>query len=397
VTTAEVETEAATARRSAAEVAGRPAAVAAGATLAELFEAHGRMVLGLCRLLLRDPVEAEDAAQEVFVSAHRSPLGGVVPRDPPAWIAAIARNECRRRIRARMREPLALPELPDDLPDPLASAVRAADLDALWTALAELPRRQRKAFLLRELGGLSYRELGAALGVSGPAVESLLFRARRYLRGALAGPAFVPLGLRDQLAQLLPGFGGASSAAAVPVAAKLVAVTAGIGLVATGAAELPQRHVLTAQAAAPVPVAAHQHARAAVPPRQAAATVPVALRTRVRSEPERRRYGRIDRVATHDRQERGREAPESNQLVPEPEHRDGVQAEPQQEDAAAVVDDHGASFGDRESSGDGGSGGDSARAEAAATPARTEADRRKTGAILASPRRRSSAGRALHS
>jgi RNA polymerase sigma-70 factor (ECF subfamily) len=199
------------------------------------------MVLGLCRLLLRDPVEAEDAAQQVFVSAQRALLSGAVPREPAAWLAAIGRNECRARIRGRMREPLELPELPADIPDPLAMAIHAADLDALWAALSELPRRQRKAFLLRELGGLSYGELGVALGVTRPAVESLLFRARQQLRNALptANAALVPVALRDQLLRLLP-FGTPTGGA--PFAAKAAAVTIGVGLGAVGVAELPKQH-----------------------------------------------------------------------------------------------------------------------------------------------------------
>src|SRR5207302_2915318 len=221
-----------------------PGQEAVGAYVGRLFADHGRMVLGLCRLLLRDPVDAEDAAQQTFLSAHRSIAGSGYPRDPPAWLAAIARNECRARIRLRMREPLALPELPADLPDPLARAIRNADLAALWTALSALPRRQRRAFLLRELGGLSYGELGLALGVTRPAVESLLFRARHQLREMLAGAnaALVPLALRDQLAQLIPGFGAAAPAAALPIAAKVAAVTASVGLVAAGAAEVPRHH-----------------------------------------------------------------------------------------------------------------------------------------------------------
>jgi hypothetical protein len=160
-------------------------------------------------------------------------------------------QECRARVRERMREPLALPDVPDELPDPLASALRAADLDAVGAAISELPRRQRKAFLLRELGGLSYAELGAALGVSRPGVESLLFRARQHLRRALAGAnaALVPVGLRDQLAQLVPGFGTAP-VAAVPIAAKVAAV-AGVGLVAAGASELPRHHVRRTHTLAP--------------------------------------------------------------------------------------------------------------------------------------------------
>src|SRR4051812_11674708 len=87
---------------------GRPRPRAEGALLSRLFEQHGRPVYGLCRLLLRDPNDAEDAAQQTFLSAYRALVSGVVPRDPGAWLATIARNECRNRVRLRMREPLML-------------------------------------------------------------------------------------------------------------------------------------------------------------------------------------------------------------------------------------------------------------------------------------------------
>jgi RNA polymerase sigma factor (sigma-70 family) len=233
-----------------------------------LFAEHGRMVLGLCRLLLRDPVEAEDAAQQVFLSAHQAILRGSPPRDRAAWMAAIARNECRARIRERMRDPLMLPELPSDLPDPLVAAIRAADLRAVWTALGALPRRQRNALVLRELGGLSYHELGRALGVSQSAVESLLFRARQQIRSLIAGAnaAAAPLALRDQLTQLIPGFDPASAGlvarvAAVPVALKVAGAAVGVGVVATGVGEArhqsaaqPQRRPQEATAVVALPV-----------------------------------------------------------------------------------------------------------------------------------------------
>src|SRR5436305_14295600 len=79
---------------------------AAAARSEQLYALHHRMVTGLCRALLRDQGEAEDAAQQVFLSAHRSLLNGATPREPAAWLAAIARNECWAPIRARMREPL---------------------------------------------------------------------------------------------------------------------------------------------------------------------------------------------------------------------------------------------------------------------------------------------------
>ena len=251
--------------------AGGPDPGAAGSLVEKLFDEHGRMVLGLCRLLLRDPVEAEDAAQQVFLSAHASVRRGVVPRDAPRWLAAIARNECRARIQTRMREPLALPEVPSDLPDPLAAAIRAADLDAVWAAISSLPRHQRRALLLRELGGLSYHELGRALGVSHSAVESLLFRARQHVRRLLA--ATTPLAFRDELARLIPGFdpgtaGVAARVATVPIALKLATAAVSVGVVTTGAAQFPEHHerhrVLTPRAAA-VTAPVRPEVRAVVP------------------------------------------------------------------------------------------------------------------------------------
>ncbi len=53
-----------------------------GVRAGELFEAHGRMVYALCRMILRDSVDAEDAAQATFLSAYRSLLGGGGPTSP---------------------------------------------------------------------------------------------------------------------------------------------------------------------------------------------------------------------------------------------------------------------------------------------------------------------------
>jgi RNA polymerase sigma factor (sigma-70 family) len=198
------------------------------------------MVYGLCRILLQDAVEAEDAAQQVFLSAHQSILGGTEPREPAAWLGKITRNECRARIRARMATPLALvDERPAVGADVEQAASRRAEIEALCAALAELPDQQRQAVLLREFYGLSYEEMSAALGLTEGAVESLLFRARRRLQEELrpvrvASGTLLPATLGDSLAGLIPGFGAGSSAgilaklASLPVAAKLTAAAASV-------------------------------------------------------------------------------------------------------------------------------------------------------------------------
>ena len=191
-------------------------------------------MLGLCRMLLRQREEAEDAFQQTFLAAYRSLLSGVEPRHPAAWLATIARNECWGRIQQRMREPLPEGEAEGTFRDPAAAAVARADLAELWQAIGELPAQQREALLLREFSGLSYNELAEALAISKPAVESLLFRARRRLRmrlrtayGSAAGIA--PLAaIREALARAIggmpdPGTAGVlAKLASVPLAAKLV-------------------------------------------------------------------------------------------------------------------------------------------------------------------------------
>ena len=193
---------------------------AAGERIAELFENHGRMVYGICRLILRDATEAEDAAQQTFLSAYGGLLTGQEPREPSAWLGAIARNECRARLRGRSTEPLTL--VTEPYGDETQREVgRRAEAEALCTALAELPPQQRDAIVLREFYGLSYAEVAAALGLSGSAVETLLFRSRRRLQAQLRpfrsalGVLTLPPSLSEALAQALPGFGGGAAGAGV--------------------------------------------------------------------------------------------------------------------------------------------------------------------------------------
>jgi RNA polymerase sigma factor (sigma-70 family) len=222
-----------------------------GAEIAALFDEHGRMVLALCRTLLRDPDDAEDAAQQTFLSAHRALVNGTHPLDPPAWLATIARNECRARIAARLAKPRPLP-LSEDVAearpssDPESQAGRREEIAAFTAALAELPERQREAVVLRDVHGLSYQEVAVAMSVSPPAVESLLSRARRTLearvrpvRVAQGAPLLID-SLRGRLEALIPEFGSAEAATALAsgaggIAGKLLSLQVA-GKVAAGSA-----------------------------------------------------------------------------------------------------------------------------------------------------------------
>jgi RNA polymerase sigma-70 factor (ECF subfamily) len=212
---------------------GRPEEGAAAARTRTLYEQHHQTVSVICRALLRDRSEAEDAAQQTFLSAHRALLNGVEPREPAAWLATIARNECWARIKSRMREPLPIDVEAVGTGDPVAEAVRRADLAALRGAIASLPPQQRDAVVLREFAGLRYDELAAALGVTQPAVESLLFRARTQLRTKLRA-AYASVTGASALEWLVRAVAGGT-----PVAAKVAVLGFGTAAVTGSAVVVP--------------------------------------------------------------------------------------------------------------------------------------------------------------
>lgn len=199
--------------------------------LAALYRDHARLVAGICRGMLRDPEEAADAAQQTFLAAHRSLLGGTTPQEPAAWLATIARNECRMRIRKRMAAPLTVldPELDGRGDTTHQAAVERASFSELREAVADLPERQREALLLREVQGLSYDEVARTMEVSPPSVEALLWRARKTVAERVRFlPGVVVTWAKDSLLRL-GGPADAVSGAALAAkggAALLAALTA---------------------------------------------------------------------------------------------------------------------------------------------------------------------------
>ena len=142
-----------------------------------LFARYREPVYRFLRRMLRDGPAAEDLTQDTFLRA----LGGPYQSNgnERAWIFQIARNLARDRARANGRRP-PLVEL-DDRGAPVADPALALSIEA---ALAQLPDDDREVFLLREVGGLSYAEIGAACGLTADAVRSRLHRARLTLRAA---------------------------------------------------------------------------------------------------------------------------------------------------------------------------------------------------------------------
>ena len=195
-----------------------------GEELERLYQEHGGRVRAICLALLRDRDEAEDAAQQVFLSALRSLHRGTVPRDAGAWLATISRHECWARSRRPAVAPLHAGLHDVKAEDPSATALGRAELDETWRSVAGLPDRQREVLLLREVRGLGYDELAENLQLSRPSVRSLLTRARRTLRAQLERGAAVLTGgpWLNAFGRL---FGDGSNPAISPVAR-----TAAVGL-----------------------------------------------------------------------------------------------------------------------------------------------------------------------
>src|SRR2546427_6643667 len=170
----------------ASEVIPRRAAPEADATR-DLYERYARQIYSYCLHQLGNREEAEDATQSTFLNAFRGFKRGVDPEFESAWLYKIAQNVCLTRQRSSSRRRKV--EAPGDL-EAMQDYVPAHQADSdelirLPEALESMPEQQRKALLLREWQGLSYKEIADELDLSQAAVETLLFRARRSLASGL--------------------------------------------------------------------------------------------------------------------------------------------------------------------------------------------------------------------
>ena len=153
-----------------------------------LVERYAPQARRVAHAVLGDPDEADDAAQDGFLSALVK-LGQYDPRRPfGPWLMRIVANAAtdrRRRRQVRRVEPLDA-GLVGGGPRPDTEAVRSELGERLRAALAELPARRRTAVVLFDVEGYSHAEIAGMLGIPEGTVRSEVFHARRRLRALLA-------------------------------------------------------------------------------------------------------------------------------------------------------------------------------------------------------------------
>jgi RNA polymerase sigma-70 factor, ECF subfamily len=162
-----------------------------------LFERHARSMVAFCHHFVKDAARAEELAQDVFLKLHQA-----APRYRPTarfktFLYRIASNHCLNELRrgeyGARRKPApedggapVADELPDSGPTPEEQAFGQALGDAVARMLAQLPEKQRLAFVLCRFEGLSYEEIAQVLETSQAAVKSLIHRATVAVAEAVA-------------------------------------------------------------------------------------------------------------------------------------------------------------------------------------------------------------------
>jgi RNA polymerase sigma-70 factor (ECF subfamily) len=157
----------------------------------QVISPHLDAAYNLARWLTRDAHDAEDVAQEACLRAYQF-FDGFHGQDGRAWLLKIVRNTCYTWLeKNRAWRPEAFDEekhvtvSPAAGPDALVQ--QSEDKQLLRRAVEELPAEYREVIVLRELEGLSYKEIAGIADIPLGTVMSRLARARERLQQGLAG------------------------------------------------------------------------------------------------------------------------------------------------------------------------------------------------------------------
>ncbi|HVQ58491.1 MAG TPA: sigma-70 family RNA polymerase sigma factor [Solirubrobacterales bacterium] len=149
---------------------------------AAIFRRYHQDLYRFSLAIVGDPQDAQDALQNTMVKVMRALPGERREIQLKPWLYRIAHNESVEMLRRRPPTGELDPEQAASAPGPSEEAEQRARLRRLVADMAELPERQRGALVMRELAGLDFEEIGAALGASPAVARQTLYEARLSLR-----------------------------------------------------------------------------------------------------------------------------------------------------------------------------------------------------------------------
>ena len=144
-----------------------------------LVETYADMILRLCRSYLREPSDAQDVCQTVFLKLLTEPRSFETPQHEKAYILKMAANTCRDLLRSPWRRRGCPLEACTELPAP------EREESGVWEAVGRLPPRYRAVIHLYYYEGYQTAEIGEILGLPLGTVHTRLARGRAKLRDFL--------------------------------------------------------------------------------------------------------------------------------------------------------------------------------------------------------------------
>lgn len=169
-----------------------------------LVKEYEKNVYNLALRMTGNSEDAADMSQEAFIKAYNSLSSFRGDSKFSVWLYRIVSNVCLDYLRSRTRKPtVSLStenddgeevelDIADESQSPELLLDRSLTRDAVRHGLAALPHDHREILLLREIQGLSYEEIAAALGLEAGTVKSRIFRARKKLCSFLIKDGNIP-------------------------------------------------------------------------------------------------------------------------------------------------------------------------------------------------------------
>jgi RNA polymerase sigma-70 factor (ECF subfamily) len=168
-----------------------------------LVRKHKDKLFNLCYWFLGDRQEANDSAQDAFISVYRSLKKFRFESAFTTWLYRIAANTCKNRLKSseyrhkkkmlwldnpgKIEDAQYAVEIRDETPSPMVVLEKKERMMLIQKAIASLPADQNTVVVLRDIEGLSYEEVSKITGLNFGTVKSRLSRARQKLRKQLRG------------------------------------------------------------------------------------------------------------------------------------------------------------------------------------------------------------------